>query len=102
MTDQQFQQAVIKALASIQTTQHAAAFQLTRLEAAVLGNPAEGVDGLMTRMKTVEDNVKTINENTPGKVKRAMINGGAGVSGGAVVLFLMNELWPVVKGLFGA
>lgn len=83
MTDEQFQQAVIRTLARIDSRQIGMSQQVNRLEAAVIGNPSEGVDGLMTRMKVIE-------ERTPGKAKRAVINGTAGVGGGGVVLLLIE------------
>ncbi len=102
MTDEQFQTAVVRALARIEAKQEDTRTTVRKLESAVLGNPNEGVDGLLTRVKVIEEATSKVAENTPGKVKRVVINGGAGLSGGAVVVFLMNEIWPVVKGMLGA
>ena len=91
MTDQELQQKVLGALARVELSQILVHKQLMRLESAVLGNPAEGVDGLMTRMAVVEQG-----SGSSGK-KLAATVGGAGTIG-ALLITVLDWVWTKLDG----
>lgn len=79
MTEEEFQRRMIQMMAGMRSDMNSLKKSGDRLEAAVFGNPEQGVNGLLTDVAIIKD-------KTPGKVKRVGINGVAGAVGSILTI----------------